>query len=50
MRLRACMGLLLLGVGACAYIPDHIRIETDAGTVEVSKKPSAEPEGDDERR
>lgn len=46
MRLRACLGLALLPVSACAYIPDHIRVEVDGSSVEVKKKPDApEPDG-----
>lgn len=40
MRLRACLGMLLLGLGACAHIPDHIRIDIDGSTIEIVKEPA----------
>lgn len=44
MRPRACLGILLLGLSACAHIPDHIRIDVDGSTIEIVKEPAP---GDD---
>lgn len=41
MRLRACLGMLLLGLGACTHIPDHIRIDVDGNTIEIVKAPAS---------
>lgn len=38
MRKHACAGLLLLATGACAHIPEVIRLEVDGSTVEIKKK------------
>jgi len=40
MRLHACLGMLLLGLSACAHIPDHIRIDIDGSTIEIVKEPA----------
>jgi len=40
MRLRACLGGLVLGLGACAQIPGEIRIDVDGSTLEFKKKPA----------
>jgi len=42
MRLRACLGLIALGVGGCAHIPGHLLLDVDGSTVEIKKKPPAE--------
>jgi hypothetical protein len=42
MRLRACIASLLLGIGGCAQIPDHIRVEVDGSSVDFKK---ADPDG-----
>lgn len=47
MRLRACLGSLLLLCGACAELPKTLRVEVDGHSVEVERK--KEP-ADDERR
>lgn len=39
MRLRACIGGILLATGACAQIPDRIRVEVGDGAVEVDRCP-----------
>jgi hypothetical protein len=39
MRPRVCIPLLLLAVGGCAQIPDHIRVEVDGGSIEFKKAP-----------
>lgn len=39
MRLRACLGMLVLALSACAHIPDHIRIDIDGSTIEIVKEP-----------
>ena len=40
MRLRACLGGLVLGASACAQIPGEIRIDVDGSTLEFKKKPA----------
>jgi len=46
MRLRACIALLLLAIGGCAQIPDHIRVEVDGGSIDFQKtQPPADPVG-----
>lgn len=40
MRLRACLGSLVLGLSACAQIPGAIRIDVDGGSLEFKKKPA----------
>jgi len=40
MRLRACLGGLVLGLSACAQIPGAIRIDVDGSTLELKKKPA----------
>lgn len=47
MRLRACLGIVLLASGGCAHIPEIIRLEIDGSTVEIKKKPG-EPANDNE--
>jgi hypothetical protein len=47
MRLFACLASLLLVGGACAHIPDHVRVEVDGSTIEVIKKPAVAPAGDE---
>ena len=45
MRLRTCLGTLLLGLSACAGLPNTIpgavRIDVDGSTLEFKKKPDA---------
>ncbi|MDQ8757853.1 hypothetical protein RCO27_16625 [Sphingosinicella sp. LHD-64] len=48
MRHLACPGSLLLALGACAHIPDHIRVEVDGNAVEIVKKPAIAPADEDE--
>jgi len=40
MRLRACLGGLMLGASACAQIPGETRIDVDGSTLEFKKKPA----------
>ena len=42
MRLKACLGIALLGLGACTTVPGFIRLDVDGTTVEF-KKPEPEP-------
>jgi len=42
MRLRACLGLVLLCTGACAHIPEVFRIDVDGSVLELKKKPAPE--------
>ena len=44
MQLRACLGPVLLGLGACAHIPGHVLLDVDGSTVEIKKKPPPEAE------
>lgn len=51
MRLRACMGMVLLCAGGCAQVPlpDRVRVEVGDNAVEVEGRcppPPAEEEGD----
>lgn len=39
MRLRTCLGIIALALGACATLPEQVRIEVDGSTVEVKRKP-----------
>lgn len=39
MRLRACLGLILLGLSACESVPSIVRIEVDGSTLQFKKKP-----------
>lgn len=39
MRLRACLGFMLLGLTACESLPSVVRIEVDGSTVRFEKKP-----------
>ena len=57
MRLRAGLGLLLLGVGGCAHLPEGVKVDLENTVVEVGPcrcklpVPSASaPEEDRERR
>lgn len=43
MGLRACLGMLLVSLGACAHIPEVVRIEVDGSTVEFNKKTPVAP-------
>ncbi len=38
MRLRVWLGLLCLMLGACAHLPERVRVETDQGVVEVERR------------
>jgi hypothetical protein len=38
MRLRACIGGLLLGATACAGLPETVRVNVDGRTVEISQR------------
>ena len=38
MQLRACIAILLLGVGACAQLPSSVRIDVDGKTLEVRQR------------
>ena len=40
MRLRACLGIVALGLGACAHLPEMVRIEIDGTSVEFKKEPA----------
>jgi hypothetical protein len=42
MRLRACIGVMLLGLGACESVPSIVRIEVDGSTLQFQKKPAPE--------
>ena len=35
MRLWAGLGLLLLGLGGCAHLPDGVNVDLESGVVEV---------------
>lgn len=37
MRLRACLGVLLLATGACASFPERARVEVGDGAVELER-------------
>jgi len=39
MRLRACLGFMLLGLSACQSLPSVVRIEVDGSILEFQKKP-----------
>jgi hypothetical protein len=43
MRLKVCLGIILLGLGACTTIPGFVRLEVDGSTIEFNKKPEPEP-------
>lgn len=43
MRFMASLGIILLGVGACARLPEIVRIDVDGSTVEFKKKPDPAP-------
>ena len=38
MRLRACLGMIVLGLGGCAHIPAHLMLDVDGSIVEFKKK------------
>jgi len=44
MRLRTCLGAILLGLSACAGFPDAIpsavRVDVDGSSLEFKKKPA----------
>lgn len=46
MRLRACLGGLLLELGACAHLPERIVVQIDGNSIEIEKKRPAETGGD----
>lgn len=48
MRLRACLGFVLVATSACTHIPDVIRLEVDGSTVEIKKRPEPPAEGEPE--
>jgi hypothetical protein len=39
MRLRACLGFMLLGLTACQSLPSIVRIEVDGSSLQFQKKP-----------
>jgi hypothetical protein len=39
MRLRACLGFILLGLTACQGLPSIVRIEVDGSSLQFQKKP-----------
>jgi hypothetical protein len=39
MRLRVSLVMAILGLCACAHIPDQVRIEVDGTSIEVKTKP-----------
>jgi hypothetical protein len=43
MQLRACLGLALLALGACAEIPKGISIWVDGSSLDLRRKQEAEP-------
>lgn len=38
MRLRAGLGVLCLVLGACAHLPERVRVETDRGAIEMERR------------
>lgn len=42
MRLRACLGMIALGLCGCAHIPAYLLLDVDGSTIEFKKKPPAE--------
>lgn len=57
MRLRACLGIIALGLGGCAHIPAYLMLDVDGSTVEFKKDLPAEqnktkpvPDGDEPAR
>jgi hypothetical protein len=48
MQLRACLGLALLALGACAAIPKGIHIVVDGSTLDFKRAPEPEPEPEPE--
>jgi len=47
MRLKACLGIFLLGAGGCNTLPGHILLDVDGSIVEIKKKaPPPAPEPD----
>ena len=43
MQLRACLGLVLLALSACAEIPKGISIVVDGSVLDFRKAPDVEP-------
>jgi hypothetical protein len=43
MRLRDSLAIAMFGLGGCAHVPDHVRIELDGNSVEVNIKPKPAP-------
>jgi hypothetical protein len=41
MRLRACLGMLLLATAGCAQFPNEIRLQVDGNSIDIKKKPLA---------
>lgn len=35
MRLRACLILLLVGLGGCAHLPEGVKVDLENGVIEV---------------
>ena len=46
MRLRACLGGLLLALGACGHLPERIVVQIDGNTIEIEKRRAVESGGD----
>lgn len=47
MRLRACLGLILLGLSACQSLPSAVLIDVDGSTLQFKKKePPVPPSAD----
>jgi hypothetical protein len=44
MRLRACLGIMLLGLSACESLPSIVRVEIDGTVVRFEKKKPAPDE------
>ncbi len=38
MRLRACLGGVLLALGACAGLPERVRIDVDGRSIEIRQR------------
>ena len=52
MRLRAGLGMLLLGLGGCAHLPEGVRVDLENRVVEVGScrctLPPADKDGDEQ--
>lgn len=48
MRLRACLGVISLGLGGCAHIPAYLLLDVDGSTLELKKKPAPDAANDNE--